>query len=651
MRDILVWVAVVELLGAAALPCLRAFFGGRRDAALLARPVGLALVAWTGWAFTLLATGRFNRGTLIAAFAAVAVAGFFLNRSRRTDGASEPLFGAEEKLAAAVFWGTAGFFLLIRAAAAEIVGTEKFMDLAFLNSLTRRDAMPPVDPWMAGLTINYYYWGYLLAAVPAKLAAINPSVAYNLALPTFAGFSSCAAACLGLRLSDGRLAAGIGAAAATVFAGNVAGAFDALRNPLAAGFDYFSASRVIGMDPATHEYTTINEFPFFTFFHADLHPHLLAFPFLLAALPLAHRFMERGKHLSPSEAWTAKRVAPAAASGLLLALVAGTCVAANKWTLPAIATVLVFAGIFRTTQGRRLPALDEAILGAVTGIATLGAALGLFRSYELSYELPNRGLGRTTMTSGLLEFLAMWGALLAVCFLALRPRAPADRKARERFQFVIVAVVFGSFLLGLLLRPATPALTVVLPLAVLAAGCGWTALKKPDADGRDLFTAFLLLFGLSMILGCEFIYFRDTYGDKLQRMNTLFKFYNQAWPLLAVAGAVLVEKAWREGGRSQRPFRFVLFAAVLLSALYPARCFMSKMREHSGAWTLDARPALERRDAGDAAAIAWLEQNAPPGSVVLEATGNPYSEFARISSHTGIPTVLGWANHEGLWRG
>ena len=26
------------------------------------------------------------------------------------------------------------------------------------------------------------------------------------------------------------------------------------------------------------------------------------------------------------------------------------------------------------------------------------------------------------------------------------------------------------------------------------------------------------------------------------------------------------------------------------------------------------------------------------------------SEFARISSHTGIPTVLGWANHEGLWR-
>jgi uncharacterized membrane protein len=34
----------------------------------------------------------------------------------------------------------------------------------------------------------------------------------------------------------------------------------------------------------------------------------------------------------------------------------------------------------------------------------------------------------------------------------------------------------------------------------------------------------------------------------------------------------------------------------------------------------------------------------------MEATGDPYSEFSRVSSHTGIPTVLGWANHEGLWR-
>jgi len=36
---------------------------------------------------------------------------------------------------------------------------------------------------------------------------------------------------------------------------------------------------------------------------------------------------------------------------------------------------------------------------------------------------------------------------------------------------------------------------------------------------------------------------------------------------------------------------------------------------------------------------------------VLEATGDPYSYYARFASNTGLPTVLGWANHEGLWRG
>ena len=426
MRDILIWVAVVELLGAAALPLLRSYFGNRRDAALLSRTVGLALVAYIGWAFTRLFTGRFSRGTLLAAFAAIVVADFLVKRQQKGEPgparAPEPFFGLEDKLAAAIFWGSAAVFLLMRAAVPEIVGTEKFMDLAFLNSLTRHDNMPPLDPWMAGLSINYYYWGYLLAAVLAKLGAVHPGVAFNLALPTFAGMSAAAAACLGFRLSDGRLGAGIGAAAATVFAGNVVGAVDALKAPFARDFDYFPASRVIGNDPVTNSYTTISEFPFFTFFHADLHPHLLAFPFFIATFALAHRFIERGKHREPGETWTLRRGAASFLPALLLAVVAGTSIAASKWTLPAVGILLVVAGILRTTRGQRLPELDLGVLGAVTGGAVFALAMLLFRDYELTYALPDRGLGRTTMTSGLFEFLGVWGLLLPVCYLALWPR-------------------------------------------------------------------------------------------------------------------------------------------------------------------------------------------------------------------------------------
>ena len=69
------------------------------------------------------------------------------------------------------------------------VEAEKFMDLAFLNSLSRYSAIPPADPWLSGSTINYYYWGYLLAAAQAKLSGVPPLTAYNLAIATFAGRS------------------------------------------------------------------------------------------------------------------------------------------------------------------------------------------------------------------------------------------------------------------------------------------------------------------------------------------------------------------------------------------------------------------------------------------------------------------------------
>ena len=39
-------------------------------------------------------------------------------------------------------------------------------------------------------------------------------------------------------------------------------------------------------------------------------------------------------------------------------------------------------------------------------------------------------------------------------------------------------------------------------------------------------------------------------------------------------------------------------------------------------------------------------------AVVLEAPGDEYNaSHNRVSSWTGIPTVLGWAGHEGQWRG
>ncbi len=639
MRDLLAWALATEIVGLAVLPLLRSYFGNRRDAALLARPVGLALVAYAGWVLSLVTSLGFSRLTLLVALAGAGAASLTLRRRSAPDSpARAPWWGDEEKLGALLFWGAAGVFLLIRAAGPAILGAEKFMDLAFLNSLARYPGMPPADPWMAGKTINYYYWGYLLVAAQAKLSGVAPLTAYNLAVASFAGFSFVAAACLGLRLSRGNLGVGLGAGFGAVFAGNLAGALDAWNAPFARDFDYWRASRVIGPE----NFKTINEFPFFTFFHADLHPHLLAFPFFLAAFVLAHRWLEMGRE--PQSLWRRS------ACAVLVALVAGTARAASLWNMPAMAILLVVCGTFSATAGERVPGPRQAAGGAIRGLAALLVSLLLFYPYTASFQLENKGLGRTTMFSGLLEFLGVWGILFAVCAAGLWPRGDvSDESHRRRRDFALALATAASLAAGLLLH--MPAMAIVLLLALLTARSAWRSLRAPEGDAAGVFAAFLLLLGLGMIGGCELVYFPDSYGTDLQRMNTIFKFYHQAWPLVAVSAAVFAGRAWQPGRRRQPALRALLTFCAVLALMWPINAAASRLRQKDGPLSLDARGPLARRNAGDAAAVDWMIQHAPRGSVVLEASGDPYSEFARIASHTGVPTVLGWGNHEGLWRG
>ena len=60
---------------------------------------------------------------------------------------------------------------------------------------------------------------------------------------------------------------------------------------------------------------------------------------------------------------------------------------------------------------------------------------------------------------------------------------------------------------------------------------------------------------------------------------------------------------------------------------------------------------MAREAPGDREAVEWLRTHAVDGAVLAEATGNAYTDYSRIGGATGLPIVLGWDNHEGLWRG
>ena len=79
---------------------------------------------------------------------------------------------------------------VVRAANPEIVGTEKPMELAFINAILRSPGFPPHDPWLSGFAISYYYFGYVLVAMLARLAGTAGGVAFNLGVALVFGLSA-----------------------------------------------------------------------------------------------------------------------------------------------------------------------------------------------------------------------------------------------------------------------------------------------------------------------------------------------------------------------------------------------------------------------------------------------------------------------------
>jgi len=166
----------------------------------------------------------------------------------------------------------------------------------------------------------------------------------------------------------------------------------------------------------------------------------------------------------------------------------------------------------------------------------------------------------------------------------------------------------------------------------------------------DLFALLLIGLALVLTLAPEFIYLRDLFGT---RMNTVFKFYYQAWAMLALAATYGISRLAERGTPlALKTPALALTGLLLLASLwYPLAAIPSKADNFRGQPTLDGLAYLRRYDPAQMAAIEWLRANVPPDAVVLEASGGSYTEAARVSMATGNPTLLGWDFHERQWRG
>ncbi len=187
---------------------------------------------------------------------------------------------------------------------------------------------------------------------------------------------------------------------------------------------------------------------------------------------------------------------------------------------------------------------------------------------------------------------------------------------------------------------------------------------------------FIILIGgcaFGLIALCELFYLRDVFVGSLPRMNTVFKFYFQSWALLSVssgAGLYFILERFRPESllprlqrRMQRGVEWLWIAALALllvaGAAYPIGGAYARTNHFSGAASsLDGMNYLQKcpiiqcgyDTTGDYNAIRWINSNIAGDPVIVEAVGNDYSMYGRVSSFTGLPTIMGWVGHEYQWR-
>ncbi|MDD1660359.1 MAG: DUF2298 domain-containing protein, partial [Methanomicrobiales archaeon] len=496
---------------------------------------------------------------------------------------------------------------------------EKVMDHAFLASIMRTPVVPPLDPWYAGGRLNiYYYGGYWMAGAIGLTTATPSSVVFNLAIPTVVGLAAVNLWMVGdLLLPRLRwLPAGVLLLVNPSFVLQTA-----LQVRDAFGGGAFSLFDIVWQSTRTIE-NAITEFPLFSFLWGDPHPHVLAIGNQAFLVFLLGFLFTRWQALTPRAR---------GGLALLAALSLGSMPPFNSWDVLAYApfTLLIIAvcgwQAWRTGQ-------DDAARGALGALVLVPvASVALYLPYYFQMAGSGiQGIYSVSTPSDPVQFLLVHGFFLAVILLS-------GARGVCIHPLMILPAVAGGGLLALAGYPAAGiALFVLLVL-----------FTRGDRD----YPWWLAAAGLSLLILTELLYLKDNFGAQYYRMNTVFKVSFIAWMMLGTAAMVFAGRFLNRlhvGERlSPAAARVLAAAAVVLILAAP---LVLQVNFSYGGGTLDGLAYLESAHPGDAATLGYLSR-VDGDQVIVEAVKGDYEYHSRISTFTGIPTIIGWPFHEFMWRG
>ena len=631
------WWLLALVVGMAAMPVTGSLFRSFDDKGwMFSKVLAIAVAGYAEWILVSVKVLRFT--TASCAGVTVALAGlsllFYMRQTDRNVDCMPQGHGVLVMWEEIIFFAAFLVWTYLAGFNPAAYGTEKFMDYGFMEAMMRSQVLPARDMWYSEGVINYYYGGQYFAVFLTKLSASRVSLTYNL-MRTFVAGLACAMpfsmvyqmlrdrfdSLKGIRRA-GPAVGGLLAGLAVSIAGNMHYVVYAVVLPLVRKlrgeeevFYWFpDATRYIGYNPDRPD-KTIHEFPCYSFVLGDLHAHVVNIMFVLLLMGLLFAwFSTKRKYYKELTGRVMKR----------------------HLRSPWLITAAFILGLFQ---------LNNYWDFVIYFVVIMGTALFL----------------------NIIEFK---GNIKAVFAVSLAQASEVFLTAR--LVIVPFTVQFDSMVDGVALaqnHTLPHQLLVLWGLPVLLGGCFviyvickvlknlpekslWRLMDRMNA--QDLFAILMYCCAFGLVLIPELVYVRDIYEAGNARANTMFKLTYQAFMLFGMTMAyVIIRLLMTKGARLMKGV--AVLGLILLCWTFGY--FGRSVNSWFGSWYepatrkgLDASAFLSYDFPEDVGAIRWLNDNVKGTSVVLEANGDSYTDYERISAMTGLPTILGWYVHEWLWR-
>ena len=379
------------------------------------------------------------------------------------------------------------------------------------------------------------------------------------------------------------------------------------------------ATRYIGYNPVNDSDKTIHEFPCYSFVLGDLHAHVVNVMFVTFLVGLLYAWMKMIRKRGPEpekqdlrDFWLRQLLMPHI---LLAAVLLGMFQWTNYWdfVIYFVVTggVVLFANIVRF-EGKAVRILA---VTAVQAVEIIAVSYLVILPFTLKFDTMVQGVALAQHHSLWYQLVILWG-----------------------LPVILTVLLIISILMEKLKGMKKKSLYRLME-----------AVSIPD-----LFAIIMGLCAIGLIVIPELVYVRDIYENGNARANTMFKLTYQAYILF---GMTMGYGIYRLIAVSKQKIFRILSGAGLVVLIWTVGYFGNAVHSWFGeVWDpsqyqgLDATTFLESDFPQDAAAIRWLKENIEGAPVVLEANGDSYTGYERVSASTGLPTVLGWYVHEWLWR-